>query len=170
MAWETAYGFAFGTAALIFALFAFKAGEDADPITKEISKSGKIFRYMYLTLSMYFIILALGGAMFAAQGSPLSTNSTVTNSYLNVTVNETAYNATGFYLGSTIRQVPVLNSTITSIVSMESNAHASELATTGNNIPMFLIYFSFGLFLIGFLYEFFTWLIAYRNELKLKDR
>lgn len=180
MAWEIVFSIAFLAAAGVFALFALKAGETVDPISHEITRSGKIFRYLFATLAFYLLVLGLGGATFAADGSPISTNTTVQNAYVNVSdflVQDSCSNGTvnlvylncsvpsGNFSQSVIKQTrSVLDNSNSTLVSLESNPNASALATSGFGIVLDVIELFMGLFLIGFILEFFGWFNEWREK------
>lgn len=180
MAWEIAFSVAFLTVAGVFAMFALKAGETLDPLTKEVTRGGKIFRWLFAMLTLYCLVLGLGGAQFAAEGSDVSQNTTTVNTIQNYTSSSIQYlcsngtyypsnstcSGTGAVLSSitTTSVQPLVTSFNTTSATLESNTKASALATSGFGIVLNVIYLMTAFFLIGFIWEFFQWLNEWREE------
>lgn len=186
MAWEIAFSVAFLTVCGVFVLAGLKVGETIDPLTKELTRSGKIFRLAFWTLALYMLVLALGGAQFAAEGNTISRNSTVINQYANYSERSDLFScASGYFLNESNHQLcsmsgggPSVNSTqsvtfftkpyqsnsSTTTVETETNAKAAVLATSGLGAVLWVIQFLTALGLIGTILEFFNWFNEWREK------
>lgn len=161
MAWELVYSLSFLATALIFAYLAVNTKEE--PGDGETGFKTQAYRFLFLSVSLFTLAVFLSSAGILAQGN-LETVSTV-NQYVNVTVNETTYNATGYYLGSTIKQYPALNTTVTTTNS--TNQGVATLAETQGAVIQWVILTIVAFFIIALVYS----ILSKMNELYTrKDR
>lgn len=161
MAWELVYSLSFLATALIFAYLAVNTKEET--MDGESGFKTQAYRFLFLSISLFTLAVFLSSAGLVATGSVETV--TTTNQYVNLTTNETSYNATGFYLGSVIKQYPALNSTLTTTNS--TNQGVAQLAETQGAVIQWVILTIVAFFIIALVYS----ILSKMNELYTrKDR